>query len=286
MNDSIFDELNKYLEERFAMLYIYKRKNFVGCKFSKENKYYIFYVVSRNNRFFLFYRYDVNYYYMKRYNINGLSVKEVFDKLSSLLLESINNKPDKILEESKKLRKKDLQRYKEMDMYKSKYDGIKMYQFILLNKIYTVMQFLYFDVDSDKSLNNFIKEKILGFKYFLISVDRLYFISNYELLFKSNFKDKFDNNDYDKYIDFALCIGNLTMNLISDLSDPRNIKIFSEYMSLSVRESLTLRDLGNIYNISHGRIRDIVNSILKKLKLYKGEYIILLKDIEKYYWIT
>lgn len=227
---------------------------------------------------------------MKRYNIDNLSVEEIIERVANVLNESIMNKPTNILKSVRKSKNKKLLYYDEIekciDNYKnlSLYDLILLpdvYQYLLDNNIVSIKQFLYYDLEIDKSISKSLKDRLESFKFYLISKEKLYFIRNYELLLMSRFKENFDEDDFDKYMDFGLCVGSLTMNLISNLSDSRNVKIFSDYMNLSTNNNFTLRELASIYNVSHGRIRDIINNILSKLKLHKGEYIILLKDIEK-----
>jgi len=290
MNDNIFLKLEEYIKDNFSLLYINSRENFIGCKFSKIDKYYILYIYVRCNKLFLSVRKDVNYYYMKRYNIDNLSVEEIIERVANVLNESIMNKPTNILKSVRKSKNKKLLYYDEIEKCINNYKNLSLYDLILLpdvyqylldNNIVSIKQFLYYDLEIDKSISKSLKDRLESFKFYLISKEKLYFIRNYELLLMSRFKENFDEDDFDKYMDFGLCVGSLTMNLISNLSDSRNVKIFSDYMNLSTNNNFTLRELASIYNVSHGRIRDIINNILSKLKLHKGEYIILLKDIEK-----
>lgn len=287
MEEDLFEKLEKYLSDNFSLLFVYVRKNFLGCKFSKKDKYYIFYIFEYKKRVFLSFRENINFYYTKRYDITNLKLEVVIDKISNLLNTSINNKPEVIIQGSKK-RKAKVSKLNNIDKFNRKYNNLKIYdliisedvyKFLIKNNINYVDTLLTYDVLNDNNINETVKKKIEKLKYNLISENKIYFLDNYKFLLKSSFKSNFNNEDYDKYIDFGLYVGSLTMELVENMTDLRNVKIFYEYMNLTSKVNLTLRDIAKNYNVSYGRIRDIVNNILKKIKFYKGEYILLFQSI-------
>lgn len=52
-------------------------------------------------------------------------------------------------------------------------------------------------------------------------------------------------------------------------------------MNMNSKNSYTFRDLGLKYDVSFGRVRDIINKIIKKLKFYKGEYVLLFDTVNE-----
>lgn len=279
-------KLYDFLCGNYDNLYVYLKNNFLGCKFYKNDKYYIFYIFISYEKMFLSYRENVNYFYMSRINVTNLNFDELLFKINSLLSISFKNKPSVIVKSVRKSKKYN----DKLNIFKDKYNNLMLFrlfilpdveQYLLENNIASVLNLLSFNFKKFDCLSKSLKNNILNLIYYLTSDDSLFFISNYEIILKSNFKIKFDFVDYNRYVDFGLSVGNLTLFLLSSLGEERNVKILSEYMSLSDSKKFTLRELADIYNVSHGRIRDIVNNFCKKLKVYKGEYICLLKDLEK-----
>lgn len=287
MEEDLFKKLEKYLSDNFSELFFHVRKNFIGCKFTKKDKYYILYIFEYKKRVFLAYRENINFYYTKRYDITSLELEVITNKIFNLLNTSINNKPDIIIQSNKKKKVK-VSKLNNIYEFNQNYNNLKIYdliisndvcKYLINNNINYVNTFLNIDTLKNNDINVNIKKKIEKLKYNLMNDDKIYFLNNYKFLMKSSFKYKFNNEDYDKYIDFGLCIGSLTMELVENITALRNIEIFYEYMNFTSKANLTLRDVAKKYDVSHGRIRDIVNNILKKIKLYKGEYILLFKSI-------
>ncbi len=288
MNDNILEKVEIYLKENFKELYVTKREKFIGCKFERKNKYYIFYIFIVYENIYLCKRKNVNHYLIDRVNITNFTLENILNKVKDILQESIKNKPNNIIKSVRKTKKIKIIN-EELDKYKMLYEKLMLYELIISADVYqyfinynivSVIKFLYYDIEGDKCMPSLVKEKSFKLRSFLLSENKLFFLNNYQLLLKSRFKIYFTEEDYEKYIDFGMCVGNLTMNLISSLTDTRNVEIFNEYMNLSSKNNYTLRDLSKKYNVTHGRIRDIIDNILKKLKFYKGEYVILIQELD------
>lgn len=207
------------------------RCKFVGCKFGKSDRFYIFYISYLYGRFTLTYRKDINASEVMREKFNEENVVDVLKKVKLIVNESIINKPLEIISKNKNRSKnRKTKKYKD---YFSLYKGIKLYElnvqpyvynYFISENLVTVIDFLLHDFDFTDE-DRLLVKKINYLKEFLLSSSK-YSISNYKFLIKSSFKDTFKNEDYERYIEFALCAGNLTYSLVSKFFSERNAMIF------------------------------------------------------------
>lgn len=207
------------------------RCKFVGCKFGKSDRFYIFYISYLYGRFTLTYRKDINASEVMREKFNEENVVDVLKKVKLIVYESIINKTLEIISKNKNRSKnRKTKKYKD---YFSLYKGIKLYElnvqpyvynYFISENLVTVIDFLLHDFDFTDE-DRLLVKKINYLKEFLLSSSK-YSISNYKFLLKSSFKDTFKNEDYERYIEFALCVGNLTYSLVSKFFSERNAMIF------------------------------------------------------------
>lgn len=286
MEKNVFLEVANYLKQEYNELFIDNRNKFVGCKFGKSDRFYIFYLSFLYGKFTLTYRKNVNEDRVIREKLDEMDISNIFLRVTSILNDNIINRPQKILSKNtKRSNSKKLKKYKDFILL---YKNIKLYElnvqpyvynYLVSKGLVTIVDFLLYDFDFYDEDKLLIK-KINYLKSFLL-LPSLQKIKNYKFLLKSSFKDNFKNDDYERYIDFSLSIGNLTYNLVSKFFGERNSLLFFDYMNLSSKNNYTFRDLGEKYNVSFGRVRDIVNNIIKKLKLFKGEYVLIIDTIEE-----
>ena len=93
------------------------------------------------------------------------------------------------------------------------------------------------------------------------------------------YKNDISDIDYDNYIEFSIKIGELTNSIIDKYSNKRNVEIFKKRTNLLSFDNPTLQNIGNDYNLTRERIRQIVKKISRNLKRHKDKYILLFNNI-------
>lgn len=128
--------------------------------------------------------------------------------------------------------------------------------------------------------NIYIPSKIKLFPKSYIQLEQKYF--EYD-----NFKiqKEFDSYQYEKYIDFGMIIGQKTQDILSQFLAPRSFEIFKMRMNFSDFENNTYEKIGQHFELSRQRARQIVSKVIKKCKsrknylVLKSEYVTLFNQI-------
>ena len=281
---NVFEVVTNFIKCEYSDIVVESRNKFLGCKFARTNRFYILYVSYLYGKLVLTYRKNINEEDVVRERLDENDIDSILKLITYVLNTAILNKPIAISSKNElRIRNKNKRIY---NRYIDVFENIKLYELNLQPSFYqylselginSLFDFLVYDFSfiNDKE---FLFNRIMNLKNFLTSESN-YSILNYKYLLKSSFKDKFGVKDYEKYIDFGLCVGNSF--LISNYFDERNINIFSDYMNLVSKSHFTFRDLGEKYNVSFGRVRDIINKMVKKLKFHKGEYVLLFNNVKE-----
>ena len=231
MEKNVFEVVGDFLKNEYSELVVDSRKKFVGCKFGKSDRFYIMYISYLYGKFTLTYRKDINDNKVIREKLVESDISDILLKVTRIINDSIINKPDKIVSKNKsRSNNKKIKKYKDFIIL---YKDIKLYElniqpylynYFIQKKLITVVDFLLYDFDFTNE-DKLIISKISYLKNFFLSTST-FSIDNYKFLLKSSFKDNFKNEDYLRYINFSICVGNLTFNLVSKLFSERNACIF------------------------------------------------------------
>lgn len=300
-----------FLEENYPNLFIiYNENQFLGCKYHQDDKYFIFFISNYLGKITLSYRKNINKLKKEREFIEDLSIEEIKRKIS-LILDVIKvnefSKPKNTLKASisdideleqalnKESVKKQFGHISLMELAVS----FRLYNVCMNNNITDVAAFLL------TPLSQFYKFKNLGkqtFKEVLIKKNEIIddnFLTNIHLKDSGdkeklsdiyyhpddmNLKLEFTEDEYDNYIDFGIELGTITLEVLKDILSYKELEIFKMRMNITDDVKGTLSYIGNYFNLSRERIRQILNKIMYKVKRpqygLQNQYIKLFNTIE------
>lgn len=304
-------EIKNYLEECYSNLFIiYNENQFLGCKYHQDDKYFIFFISNYLGKITLSYRKNINKLEKKREFIEELSIEEIKRKIS-LILDVIKvnefSKPKNTLKASisdideleQALNKESIKKQfghislMELDV------SFRLYNVCTNNNITDVATFLLTPISKFYNFKNLGKQT---FKEVLIKKNEIInanFLTNIHLKNGNdkeklsdiyyhtddmNLKLEFTEDEYDNYIDFGIELGTITLEVLKDILSHKELEIFKMRMNITDDVKGTLSYIGNYFNLSRERVRQILNKIMYKVKCpqygLKNQYIKLFNTIE------
>lgn len=284
-------EIKCFLEENYKDLFVkYKENEFIGCKYHKNDKYYYFFISNHLNKITLTYRTNIDKEDTKRINIEELSIDEIKSQIILILSNIKTSKEFK----TRKYLEKELKNIDNLENnfndkeIKQKYEHIEISKLDMSFRLYNICQknhinnvasflltptsnFYYFDNLGKQTLKEVIrkKEEIINGQLLLnISLnkpleklDEIYYQPD-----KMQLKLEFTEDEYDNYIDFGIEIGTITIEVLKNILKENQLEVFKMRMGITDCDKNTLCFIGNYFNLSRERIRQILNNIMYRLQ--------------------
>lgn len=90
--DTIINNIDTYMQTNHSDLFTSHSVNFIGYKYNRTDKYFLFYISIYNNTLVLSYRLNINKYETKKINIEKMPITEIYNTIEDFLKESYSNK--------------------------------------------------------------------------------------------------------------------------------------------------------------------------------------------------
>jgi len=309
--------INQVIIDTDNNLYIDKRDNFLGCKFNKKDKYFIFFISTISDKITLSYRKNVNIKDINRVPINAVDPNILKTTIINIIEYNKNNLQDQIIEETNTERNyltperlkiiKEIETKINKEEITKKYSKTNLEEVPVSNRLYnglkrnninTLAELLLTSIE-EISHYDFIGRKclkeLINIKLSLVFEGKTNFQDNktntiktclktelnpnYYNITKNNYKELFTEEEYEQYLDFGIEIGNLTIAILKQNSTKRNNEIFKKRMNITSSKKNTLQDIATEYNITRERVRQIINKKNKHIKRYKYNYVELFNKI-------
>lgn len=288
--NGILIDINNYLKNNYPHLFILYKGEFIGCKYEQSDKYFIFYISNYLGEDTLSYRININSGTLERKSIEGLSLEEIKTQIDLVLNNIELNKSFKV----KKILKKEISNIENLEKEFDRENILKKFGNIPLNKvdmsyrlyniclkhnIKSVADFLLMPIGKFYNFKNLgrqtFKEVIMK-KTDILNANVLLNIpldGNQETLNdiyyhpnQMDLKLEFTEDEYDRYIDFGIEIGTITIDSLQEILTKKQLDIFKMRMNIVASNKSTLEYIGNYFNVSRERIRQILNKTLYKIR--------------------